>query len=81
MMAFRLASSRFRMMELLNIMSSDNISSHEKINQLRTELAAYFGNPGFLKCQSMGQLVKTNLKQTLRKNLLLIRQNLGKFED
>lgn len=81
MMAFRLASSRFRMMELLNIMSRDRISPPEKVTHLKTELYEYFGNPSFLKCQSMGQVVKTNLKQTLRKNLLLIQQNLGKFED
>src|ERR1700760_176431 len=59
MMAFRVASSRFRLMELLNIMSRDHaISSPEKLSQLKTELAAYFKNPAFLKCRSMGQVVK-----------------------
>ena len=81
MMAFRVTSSRFRLMELLNIMSKDNISNPEKLVQLRTELANYFHAPIFNKCNSMGQLVKRQLKQTLQKNLVLIQKNLGKFVD
>ncbi len=82
MMAFRVASSRFRLMELLNIMSFDHdLSSPEKLHQLRTELAEYFKNPAFFKCRSMGQLVKRQLKQTLQKNLALLQKNLSKFED
>ncbi len=81
MMAFRVASSRFRLMELLNIMSKDNISTPEKLLELKTGLADYFKNPVFLKCRSMGQLVKRQLKQTLQRNLALIQQNLGRFED
>ena len=80
-MAFRVASSRFRLMELLNIMAKDRISTPEKLLQLKTELAEYFHSPAFLKCKSMGQLVKRQLKQTLQKNLALIQKNLGKFED
>ncbi len=82
MMAFRVASSRFRLMDLLNIMSRDHaISSPEKLLQLKTELAGYFKNPTFLKCRSMGQVVKRQLKQTLQKNLTLLQKNLSKFED
>ncbi|MBS1934629.1 MAG: hypothetical protein JST96_11560 [Bacteroidetes bacterium] len=81
MMAFRVASSRFRLMELLNIMSKDKISPPEKLLQLKTSLAEYFKAPIFNKCASMGQLVKRQLKQTLQKNLALIQKNLGKFED
>ncbi|HMH20516.1 MAG TPA: hypothetical protein VK563_02015 [Puia sp.] len=81
MMAFRVASSRFRLMDLLNIMTSDHISTPEKLQQLRTELAGFFESGAFLKCRSMGQLVKRQLKQTLQKNLALIQKNLSKFED
>jgi hypothetical protein len=81
MMAFRVASSRFRLMELLNIMAKDHISVPDKLHQLRTELGAYFNNPQFYKCSSMGQLVKRQLKQTLQKNLKLIQKNLGKIGD
>jgi len=61
-------------MELLNIMSKDQISIPEKFHQLRTELGDYFHNPVFYKCNSMGQLVKRQLKQTLQKNLLLFQK-------
>jgi hypothetical protein len=82
MMAFRVASSRFRLMELLNIMSRNpEISTPEKLLQLKTGLGETFGNPAFLKCRSMGQLVKRQLKQTLQKNLALLQKNLSKFED
>jgi hypothetical protein len=81
MMAFRVASSRFRLMHLLNIMSTDHISTADKLIQLREELASEFKAPVFLKCRSMGQLVKRQLKQTLQKNLALIQKNLGKFQD
>lgn len=82
MMAFRVASSRFRLMELLNIMSlNEGLSTPEKLSQLRTELADTFKNPAFLKCRSMGQVVKRQLKQTLQKNLSFLQKNLSKFED
>ncbi len=81
MMAFRVASSRFRLMELLNIMAKDNISTGAKTDELKTELAGMFHAPIFLKCKSMGQLVKRQLKQTLQRNLALIQKNLGKFQD
>lgn len=81
LMAFRVASSRHRLMELLNIMSKDAISTAEKLSELKTGLAAHFENPAFLKCRSMGQLVKRQMKQTLQKNLALIQKNLSKSED
>ncbi|WP_018612758.1 hypothetical protein [Segetibacter koreensis] len=74
MMAFRVADSRYRLMELFNTMCKDVISTPEKMEQLKHELASYFNNPKFLKCESMGDVVKLNLKQTLRKNLYLIQQ-------
>jgi len=82
MMAFRVASSRFRLMELLNIMSHHRgLSTPEKLSQLRSELGETFKNPAFFKCRSMGQVVKRQLKQTLQKNLALLQKNLSKFED
>jgi hypothetical protein len=81
MMAFRVASSRFRLMELLNIMAKDKICLPEKRDELKHELNLYFNAPIFEKCKSMGQIVKRQLKQTLQKNLALIQNNLGKYED
>jgi hypothetical protein len=81
LMAMRVASTRHRLMQLLNIMAKDAISTPEKITQLKNSLGDYFHNNSFYKCTSMGQVVKRQLKQTLQKNLKLIQQNLGKFED
>ncbi|RFM28856.1 hypothetical protein [Deminuibacter soli] len=81
LMAIRLVSSRYRVKELLDIMHDDTISKPEKISQLRTELAQYFQQPVFTRANTMGQLVKTQLKQTLRKNLLFIPKSKSRFDD
>ncbi|MEO8582456.1 MAG: hypothetical protein ABI415_01595 [Flavitalea sp.] len=81
MIAFRMASTRRRSIDLLSIMSKDNISKIEKMVNLKQELNEYFKTKAFDKCQSMGQIVKTNLKQTLRKHFALIQKSLGKLED
>src|SRR5215210_777449 len=74
MMAFRVADSRYRLMELFNVMCKDDISTLQKMEQLKEELKTFFNNPQFLKCKTMGDIVKLNLKQTLLKNLLVIQQ-------
>ena len=81
MMAFRVVSSRFRLMELLNIMAKDPIAPKDKVDQLKTELSVYFNNPAFLKCSSMGQVVKTQLKHTLRKNMVQVQKLNRKSEE
>jgi hypothetical protein len=69
LIAFRLASSRYRIKELLDIMKGDELSSPQKTIQLASELDEYYGIGQFGRCRSMGELVKCHLKQTLRKNL------------
>lgn len=72
MIAWRLVSSRYRVKELLDLMGIDQISTPEKTQQLKEELSAYFQQPLFLKAKTMGQLVKVQLKQMLRKSLLIL---------
>lgn len=81
MMAFRMASSRMRTMDLLSIMSRDAISKRDKIEQLKVELGAHFHTKAFQKCHSMGQVVKQHLKENLRRHFMLIQKSLGKIED
>lgn len=69
---FRLAASRHQIKELMDIMGQDNISKPEKIEQLRLELASHFSQVAFLQAKTMGQILKTQLKQTLRKSLKLV---------
>jgi len=72
MMAFRLASSRYRVKDLLDIMVKDTISTPEKTKQLAAELAEYHQYPAFLRCRSQGDIVKMQLKLMLLQNLRLI---------
>jgi hypothetical protein len=81
MMAFRLASARYRVKHLLDVMQHDPVSTPEKINRLKTELSEYHQQPAFLKCVSAGDVVKMNLKEMLRKNLQLIPRLQSRFED
>lgn len=72
MMAFRLASSRYRVKDLLDIMTRDTISTPEKTAQLASELAEYHQYPPFLRCRTQGDIVKMQLKHMLLQNLRLI---------
>ena len=77
LIAFRVATSRRRIIQLLNIMCKDDISSPEKTAQLAAELAEFTGNPRFLKCKTMGEIVKYNLKESLGKILRQIMEAKG----
>ncbi|MBA4198826.1 MAG: hypothetical protein C0459_14865 [Chitinophaga sp.] len=82
MMTYRLVSSRYRIKELLDIMTTDSISLPEKIEQLKQELYLHFNKAGsFLKPKTMGQLVKTQLKKSLQKNLMLVPKTQGRVAD
>lgn len=81
LIAYRLISLRYRIMELLDIMSKDTISTPQKQEQLKTELTEFYHTTLFNRCSSMGQLVKAHLKQTLHRNLSLIPKFQSRFED
>ncbi|MFK7899954.1 MAG: hypothetical protein AB8B61_04265 [Cyclobacteriaceae bacterium] len=72
LIAKRLRSMRYRLKDLVDIMTTDNISNPEKVKQLREELAVHFNDKTFLKCRNMGEIVKKNLKVTLLKPMRLI---------
>ena len=78
LIAFRIASSRYRILDLLNIMTKDTISTPEKRQQLQHELAEHFDNANFLKFKTMGQVVKQTLRCSLKPHLSRIKRNLGK---
>ncbi len=74
LMASRVAIIRYRLYNLLNIMSRDELSTPEKTQQLKSELSAYFNTSRYLNCKSMGDIVKTQLKHMLQKNLFRIQE-------
>jgi hypothetical protein len=51
---------------LLDAMERDPISPPEKVAQLRGSLAEHYGRPEYLKCASMGALVRENLESIRR---------------
>ncbi len=81
LIAFRMAAKRYRVMDLLNIMTRDTISTDEKRMELKEQLAEHFQNNHFLRCRTMGELVKQVLRYTLRPHLSRIQKNLGKITD
>lgn len=81
MMTFRMASSRYRVKEIIDIMSNDTISIPEKIEQLKNELAAHFHTNDFNNARTMGQLVKMQMKQLLTKSLKLVPKTRVRFDD
>lgn len=81
LIAYRVASARYRLLELLNIMSGDTISTEEKGNQLVEELDEFFTTKTFRRCKTMGEIVKQMLRFVLRPYLTRIQKNLGKIVD
>lgn len=59
----RSQAARQQLNALLANMETDTLSSPEKLKQLRTELAGFYSDAGFLHCESMGALVKRSLEQ------------------
>jgi hypothetical protein len=57
-----------RLGHLLQIMVLDRIAPEEKVHQLRASLAEHFHSDTYLRCQTMGELVRENL-ETLRRNI------------
>ncbi|MEI6948883.1 hypothetical protein V9K67_16975 [Paraflavisolibacter sp. H34] len=68
-LAFRISSSRVRVKELLNIMAKDEISTPEKLEELKEQLNATYSTTAFSQCTTMGEVVKAHLTQSLRKDV------------
>ena len=68
-MAHRVFASRKQLLELLNIMTRDEISDSYKIKMLKEELNSHFNTHYFSRCGTMGDIVKRQLKIVLQKHL------------
>ena len=60
----QLASERLGL--LLHDMANDPIAPIEKVHQLRESLADYYGRKDYLRCESMGALIRENLESIRR---------------
>jgi hypothetical protein len=81
LIAYRLAASRYRTMDLLNIMSKDQISTEEKVLQLRDELGEFFNSKMIRRCKTMGEIVKQTMRHILKPYMSRIQRNIGKITD
>jgi hypothetical protein len=61
LIAKRIKTSKYRVNQLLDVMMNDDLSTFEKVNMLRNELADHYQNTAFKKCNSMGELMKQSL--------------------
>lgn len=63
LIARRSKSAHFRLNALIKVMEEDKIAPIEKVHELRTELAEHYNDDVFLKCESMGAIVRRSLDQ------------------
>ena len=56
-----------RLGRLLNEMALDSISTPENVIQLRESLAEHYERPEYLRCDSMGELIRENLESIRRR--------------
>ena len=63
----RLKAARYRLKDLIDVMRKDEISTPEKLEQLRTELNRHHQTDQFDRCRNMGDLVRLHLKVSLKK--------------
>jgi len=61
LIARRIRSSKYRVQQLLKVMTLDELSTHEKIENLKMELANHYKNQAFLDCKNMGEIMYTSL--------------------
>ena len=67
LIARRVKNDRDKLRELLKAMIKDEISSPEKIDQLKEELNKHHKTTVFTDCKSMGELVMKNLLLLIQK--------------
>lgn len=68
MIAARVKNSANQFKKLMAVMVKDELSTPEKIRQLREELAYHHKNKLFEQCHSMGEIVLSNIQLLLQKD-------------
>ena len=68
LIATRVKASRNRVNALFNVMVKDAISTEDKTDRLKKELARHHKNDVFLKCRNMGEIVLSNIQLLLQKD-------------
>jgi hypothetical protein len=61
----RIKAQRHRLKELKDAIAGDILSTPEKINQLREELAQHYQNSLFLGCKTMGEIMELQMRELI----------------
>ena len=67
LIANRIISAKATIRKLLRAMMHDDLAPKENVESLKEELARFHDEPDFLKCSSMGEVMKTSLSLVVRK--------------
>ncbi|MFN8153586.1 MAG: hypothetical protein U0Y08_04765 [Bacteroidia bacterium] len=79
LIAKRIKAGKRMLKDLLDTMSTDEISNPAKTRQLAEELSGHYSNPAFMKCKTMGEIVKTSLREMLKANKIQLQKNSKNF--
>lgn len=62
----RVRSERYRLTDLRDALSTDTVSTAEKIKELSASLAEHYNDSHYLSCRTMADIVEANLKRVIR---------------
>lgn len=61
-MRYRVRSQRYQIKDFMDMMVLEDIAPKENIDELKEGLAKHYNEPKFLKCKTMGSILKQSLK-------------------
>ena len=65
----RIKSHRHRIRDLRDAAVDDELSTPEKIKQLREDLAEHYNVPAFLQCKTIGRIMDMHLKELVKNDI------------
>lgn len=65
----RIKAQRHRLGDLKASVDKDELAPIKKVEQLREELAVYFGNPKFMECDGMADILRVQLRELVVNHL------------
>jgi hypothetical protein len=65
----RIRNTRYQIKDLIDVMCKERLAPELNIVQLREELSKHYKALDFLKCQTMGHIVRTSLKILIKENM------------
>jgi hypothetical protein len=66
LIATRVKSSHLELEDILQTMENDQLAPQSHVDQLKNELAKHYQTKDFLKCSSMGEILRKSLSLVSR---------------